>query len=481
MRVSEYYKLGRAQPSLSFVDVHIDSDVPAFVDPTAIRIQESEWAHICKALLQSFFTEVLEAVASKSRTRAIALMGPLSEPNETHLGWSKGKSRGRGLGPAKALNFLAEVQNSAAAHSGLLADLEDTSLLIDGVGPDIISDITTNVIRGALIGYTQSVCRYHGIDMEAQYSGFIWNPDALEWQEGEELLPRPEGDTLLLVPKSIVRAHLTVDSDKYYNRMLAPRLEALEIDKKSPIVEVLKDGETKVPRKKLRELYPATKLAIVKYTEQFPEALRDYKESLTKSDSPPLSHSELHARTGTPEPNFEKLLAEVLAVPEGSAGATIYHRKCADLLSALFYPYLGNMVLEKEIHEGRKRIDIVFDNLAGNGTFYWLGLNYRAAILPVECKNYTREVENPELDQISGRFSDSRGWFGMIVFRSAKNKDLFLQRCRDTAKDGRGYIIALDDADLRDLVRERLELLERGSKRLGEFNLIRERIDYLIS
>ncbi len=61
---------------------------------------------------------------------------------------------------------------------------------------------------------------------------------------------------------------------------------------------------------------------------------------------------------------------------------------------------------------------------------------------------------NPELDQISGRFSHRRGEVGLLVCRELRNKDLFIERCRDTVRDDRGYIIPLDDEDLRALVEE---------------------------
>src|SRR3712207_8001910 len=44
---------------------------------------------------------------------------------------------------------------------------------------------------------------------------------------------------------------------------------------------------------------------------------------------------------------------------------------------------------------------------------------------------------NPELDQIAGRFSPSRGKFGIITSRNLNNKPLFLERCKDTARDDR--------------------------------------------
>jgi hypothetical protein len=66
----------------------------------------------------------------------------------------------------------------------------------------------------------------------------------------------------------------------------------------------------------------------------------------------------------------------------------------------------------------------------------------------VECKNYTADPKNPELDQLSSRFSIQRGQFGLLVCRTCLNRKLFDQRCRDTAKDGRGYVLLLTDEDV---------------------------------
>ncbi len=73
----------------------------------------------------------------------------------------------------------------------------------------------------------------------------------------------------------------------------------------------------------------------------------------------------------------------------------------------------------------------------------------------VECKNYGNEVGNPELDQLSGRFSPSRGLIGILVCRSFRNKEKFLERCADTARDARGFIVPLDDRDLKAMAEQR--------------------------
>lgn len=110
---------------------------------------------------------------------------------------------------------------------------------------------------------------------------------------------------------------------------------------------------------------------------------------------------------------------------------------------------------EARIHAGRKRVDLKFTNQAQHGFFHWVAQHYPAPSIWVECKNYAGDPGNPELDQLAGRFSPSRGQVGLLVCRRIDNKPLFLDRCRDTALDHRGYILALDDQDLGTLVEAR--------------------------
>src|SRR5262249_37063537 len=98
MRVSDYFKLKRSQPTLDFVDVDVRGDSKIFVDPRALRLLHSSWADECAALVQSFFHTVLKAIRRGANGKARMLLSVLKEPNETHLGLSKGKAQGRALG-----------------------------------------------------------------------------------------------------------------------------------------------------------------------------------------------------------------------------------------------------------------------------------------------------------------------------------------------------------------------------------------------
>jgi hypothetical protein len=348
--------------------------------------------------------------------------------------------------------------------------------MIEGISDDIISDVTTNIIRGPLIAFTQDACNQYGIPITPNVdSGPIWDPFQLTWRSDLVGLPIAKGNKLLLVPKEIVRRNVEYDADKYYRHYIITHLREVELTANSQLVHVLKNGKRKVYKYDLQKKYGKGKDAIVDLTLSTPELLQRYRKDHAKP-SQPLTHRELADIADSPPVDWDALYRVATSVKPGGATAHAYQTHVEALLSALFYPVLSNPKFEHDIHEGRKRIDITYTNMGGRGFFEWLGKHYPAGHIFVECKNYGKEVQNPELDQISGRFSPSRGQFGLIVCRKFRNKSLFAKRCKDTAKDHRGYVIALDDRDLERLVAARKKTLDE----FFDFPILKERFDALI-
>jgi hypothetical protein len=460
MRVSQYYKLKRTQPTLDFVDVDIRGDASVFVDPRALRLLGSEWGSECVHLVQSFFKAVLDAIHRKDDGIAKALLRVLHEPNETHLGLSKGKAQGRALGYYSAVDVWEALSSSEAVKSGLLEDLEDTILMVEGISSDKISDITTNIIREPLIKYTQEMAQYYGIQLsEGIPSGPIWNRLDKKWTNRYEKLPMTRFGKLLLVPKSIVRRRMDYSVDEYYRYYILEHLKEVELSANTELVHLLKDGSPRVTKKDLIAKYGGGKEVIVRETQNHPEILEEYRRFKRSSSRPPLDHLELAGSEGSPIPDWDVLLANVLSIPPGRDDSKEYEDAIEALMSALFYPSLDHPQVQARIHEGRKRIDISYTNLATDKFFKWLATHYTAPNIFIECKNYSGDPGNPELDQLSGRFSPSRGRVGILVCRDFEDKNTFLKRCRDTAVDQRGFVIALDDTDLAELVEERKKTL----------------------
>jgi hypothetical protein len=346
------------------------------------------------------------------------------------------------------------LSTSEAVKSGLLEDLEESVLMVKHVSDDIVSDITTNILRQPLIRYTQHACEYYGIPTEPDIdSGPMWDPAAKRWFSDYVELPVASKKKLLLVPKAIVRLKMDYNQDEYFRHYLLERLRAVELSANTSLVHVLKDGRRRVTKKDLEQKYGRGKSTIVEQTRNYPDVLQRYRKDRKHDVKPPLTHERIAESIDAAPPDWDSLLQAVKDITPGTAEATAYEKAIEQLLTALFYPSLTNPSLQHEIHEGRKRIDITYVNCASEGFFYWLALNYTAPHIFVECKNYGKEIGNPELDQLSSRFGKSRGQVGFLVCRSFLKKDLFLKRCRDTAQDGRGFIIPLDDSDLALLIK----------------------------
>jgi hypothetical protein len=153
-RVSDLYGLALDQGSLDFVNVDVDHDNDVYIDPSAVRRLDTRWGRECGALIQDFFDTLQDAMRRGDRDRALRLLTQLQEPNETHLGVSSGRPAGHGLGRGTLAREFHDGLIAGGLYD-LFEEFEEIALLTTGIDRDILSDITTNIIREPLIHYTQ--------------------------------------------------------------------------------------------------------------------------------------------------------------------------------------------------------------------------------------------------------------------------------------------------------------------------------------
>jgi hypothetical protein len=218
--------LNLTQPELDFVDVDVDTDNRLYLDPYAIQIRDDEWSAACGDHIRSFFNEVLDALRQGNDSRAAHLLGHLHEPNETFLGQSRGRPRGRGVGDDKARHLAAALRRSTAFTTGVLSDISEAELFIPNVGPDTISDLTTNILRGLLAEYTVSQCELYNISTHRFGSlGPTWSIANSDWRSQMLQLPVCYQRPVLLVPKHSVRRSISLNSQEFYNHHMASLLQ----------------------------------------------------------------------------------------------------------------------------------------------------------------------------------------------------------------------------------------------------------------
>lgn len=457
MRFSQHFGINADQSELDFVDVFLDRDIELFIDPYAIATRNDAWSAECAASVNSFFQQVIDAIRRGNEAQAILLLNQLHEPNETRLGLSSGKPSGRGIGGRQANQLFTALSQSAAVRTGFVEDLADCELVIEGIGPDKLSDITTNLIRGHLIQYTQVQCANYGLQLVGHVaSGPVWNAAAGEWRQSLVQVPHADGEKILLVPKFSVRWNVLLQHGEYYRHFV------LNYIRENPqefggLAHLAKNKQGRIFKGAIEEEFPLTKEFLLQFSQNHPEIFEEYKA--TKAAAKPISDEELingfdrHAMVA-------QLGNSLTHIPAGHVGESRYHRLIAGILSFLFYPNLISPRIEEQVNEGRKRIDITYVNGVRSGLFarFAQATNRPAPKIVVECKNYSSDIGNPEVDQVLGRFADHRGWLGFLLCRSILDRENLERRCRDVARDFGGYIIALDDEDV-------LRLLENSSRR----------------
>lgn len=462
-RFSKYFSIGLSQHQLDFVDISNDYDTPVYVDPFAIEIRNDTWSKQASNQICVFFDEVLQSLQENDDARAASLMSNLREPRETFLGVSSACPQGRGVGRGQANKLITAIKASKAYKSGLLTDLSEMSLYVEGVDRDKISDLTTNIIRNLLVSYTQEQCDIFGIETQNYNGPPLWSVERRNWVAQHVQLPFIDNDPILLVPKFIVRRKLSLDSQEFYNKQITDFLVAEQLQANSSLVQTLKSGK-KVYKRDVRKKYPKSKSFIADIVFEHPELL-DSLRSLAEKQKFIISFNE---EDETVESLCAKMASLLPHIQTGRDSADDYHKFVMGAFTALFYPNLIAPKKEWDINDGRKRIDIVYTNSSDSGFFAQKRSDAKinANVVVVECKNYSKDIVNPEIDQLIGRFNDHRGKFGILSCRDVDNKSLLIQRCRDAVRNNQGYIIYISDSDLIKMLNEKSQMNEKGIERL---------------
>lgn len=465
MKISEIFNLGVNQMQLDFVNVDTTEDCPLFIDPHLISQQNGNWALEADRTIKNFFTKFINYIIEDNYIEAEALFVCSSEPKETCLGLSSsGTENGKGVGSTNAHDIVTEIVESNAIELGVLNNIEDILVFVDNIGRDKISDLVTNLIRKHLIEYTIQQCEFWDLPTETLESMPYWNPIKEGWEYGDYESLTYSGRQLILVPKSIVSPLNEYCAEKYNWHYVVTQERDVHLMRKSSLVRYrkLKDGSEKAVLSK-REVndyikgeiesgkYLTRKEYLRIYTNENPELFERFKEDMKRKNKL-LTDDEFYEYTSECDINelIDELIAQLESIPTGTKDATNYHYFIKCILEILFYPNLVRPTVEERIHQGRKRIDIMMENVARRGYFHRLHDIHKiqCQYVAIECKNYTKDIANNELDQLSSRFSFNRGKFGILMCRRFDNKELFYQRCSDTYKDDRGLIIPLDDEDI---------------------------------
>ncbi|MFE5788377.1 hypothetical protein JXX30_00385 [Rhodococcus erythropolis] len=211
-----------------FVDVDVNVDNAIFIDPYAIRLDRSANPFAAQAnfYTETYFREVTRCALSRNgfdRQTGLRLLQRFIEPWETRLGLASNSFSGHGgaeeVGTWIWNTLTTDVE--ALLRVGLLRQIENLPLFVEGIDRDITSDITTRIIFESLADFTATMMtRYPQFAASGHRVGAferqVWDPHNREWTTKVFDLPVAAGKPLLLVPRSWARKTLLMSAGRYY-------------------------------------------------------------------------------------------------------------------------------------------------------------------------------------------------------------------------------------------------------------------------
>src|SRR5688572_21831274 len=193
-------------------NVSLISDLPLFVDPFLLFNSDNPAYQELHAQIIGYMRflkdRTLEGAISPGLVEA---WFSFPEVKQNWLGFSRTGNSGHGLGRhfASSLyrNFNSVFRNFGSEVVTHGSHLEKLCLIRDGVGRDMMSDFTTNLIKGHLAEYTQSFAFEHIHAAQRRRVAIPkarFNYETRSWATETFELPAIRDDFVLLTPKDIL-------------------------------------------------------------------------------------------------------------------------------------------------------------------------------------------------------------------------------------------------------------------------------------
>lgn len=292
MNISTFFSNISQQPNLDFVDVKLNCDNLLFIDPRLIESSSNPILKSMQKYKEVFWAELIKSFRAKDMKKVDYLLSGLKEPNETRLGYSFSRPLGNSVGDVGKESLKISLANSKAIQTGVLSDFADIELFIKEIGSDRISDMTTKIIKMALIEFTQDQCRIHKIPMNEILQEDIFNPVTIKWEKKMVLLPIYLGKPIIFTPKSIVR--LEGASGQNIACFYRYAIRHYIANDHKMLEDVSGSGlEGKILLRDVQSAYPISKESLTNWVIKYGKLLIDYKTDYLNGRLAPLSDQEI--------------------------------------------------------------------------------------------------------------------------------------------------------------------------------------------
>lgn len=418
------------QHDVDFVIPRLDRDLPLCIDPFLLyrsRRPELREAH---ALLLSLFDAAFQAFRDGNLQRAAELVD-FPEARAIRLGYASNSDEGRGIGKNLGPIFVGALEDSPDLANRGFKHVEELQLLAEHIGPDRISDLAGNVLRGFLAKYTKEQAELWGMPLTKGVPlEHTWDLVIGDWvDEYADLLTDPNGRPVILVPRWIVRQLPWINYQDFKSHELRAFLTPRS---RSNRFAVSKPDAVKVSRRNLKlvDRYVARK---------------------EKEAARALPTEQIEA------PAFEAApyLTELKALKAGLPDAKRYEALLLRIFNALFEPKLTDGKPQSRTADGTEIRDLVYINSLDDPWLAALHRDFGNFVLIFECKNVA-DLEVGHVNQLATYLGDPTGHFACLVTRNPATNAIGRKvRAVYNKQFPRRLILVISDVDVEAMLKAR--------------------------
>jgi hypothetical protein len=393
---------GVSQYDVDFVIPRLGIDLPLGIDPFLMFKSRDEEFRRLHRLLTDHFNSGVDAVR-KGRFDLADVIFDFPEVSAIGLGYTKSGKRGSGLGGQLRDLIIETLKASPGLQERGVLHVEEMQLLAAGIGPDRVSDISANILKGHLVEYTQRQAELWGVPIKKGVPlSHMYDEASQSWIDLYVDLPTSPLDEspVLFVPRRIVRALPWINYDDFLQRDFRAYMEARRASSKTsggigPIARSAKIDVANTAR---------LDISIVdRYVKNREQSSADARPSMEYIDE----QAELRAAA---------LTERLQRMPSGREHATAFQYLVLEILNFLFAPELVDGKPEVATIEGTERRDIIFTNESDEAFWDYVRSAHDGLLLMFEVKN-TEGLGMPAIAQTSTYLGSRLGRLGFIITR----------------------------------------------------------------
>lgn len=264
---------------VEITQLDFEHDNKLFIDPYRIDEKKSKLLKKAKEKILKYFDLFFYTVEHNLRDNATEMGRHLHEINATKLGYSRKEDIPKGKGFSQ--RDLLVIFDEAIKVRDYIQDMPDILVLAENVGPDKVSDLTTNIIYEELLEFTKEIIDKYKLKIEfIKKRKWIFDVYKQQWEKKEILIPCIDNEEILFIPTGLVASYEIFSYENVYNKLVYPFYKNNTSIHR--LIRLLKNGEERPNCKKIKKKYPMRRETVKEFKQSYTDRYNQYKDEMIK-------------------------------------------------------------------------------------------------------------------------------------------------------------------------------------------------------